>query len=146
MFNRMKHDKQHPTLDQIELFADCSPKELSRIESLVTMVHVPAGSRLMVQGGVADQFVVLSDGAAQVTRTVGDQRLQLADLGPGAFIGEMALLFGATRSASVTATSDVRAFVSNPSEFREIVRIAPSVARRIGDVAASRAASLSAAA
>lgn len=146
MFHRIKHHKTHAGLEEIELFSDCSRKELSRIDSLITMVHVPAGSRLIAQGGAADQFVVLAHGAAQVTRTVGDQRVPLAELGPGAFAGEMGLLFGTTRSASVTATSDARVLVSNPSEFREIVRIAPSVARRIGDIAASRAASLSAAA
>jgi CRP-like cAMP-binding protein len=60
-------------------------------------------------------------------------------------VGEISLLRGVRRTATVTATTDLTAYVSNPSEFREILRSAPAAAKRISEASSLRSENLLAA-
>ena len=55
----------------------------------------------------------------------------VADIGSGEFIGESALLSGTRLTTTATAATDLTVFVSSASEFRSILRIAPSVAQKV---------------
>ncbi len=136
MFRTPSTDK----LKNVDLFAGCSRSELRQLGALLTPVRIRPGTPLIRQGDGATEFLVITDGHARVTREVDETPVTVADLGPGAFIGEMALLYGTTRSATVTSVSEVTVLVSTPMEFRELVRVAPSVARRITEAAQQRAA------
>ncbi|HVX21441.1 MAG TPA: cyclic nucleotide-binding domain-containing protein [Acidimicrobiales bacterium] len=127
-------------LEDVDLFAGCSRSQLRRLGSLMTSVRVRPGTPLIREGGGGTEFLVITDGQARVTREVDDAPVTVADLGPGAFVGEMALLYGTPRSATVTSVSEVTLLVSSPTEFRELVRVAPAVARRIAEAAEHRAA------
>jgi CRP-like cAMP-binding protein len=70
----------------------------------------------------------------------------VADVGPGDFLGEMALLTGTSRTATVTATTDLEVLVSSTGEFRSILEIAPSVERKVRRASLARAASMAIAA
>jgi len=124
----------------VDLFADCNKDELRQLEPLLTPIRVTAGTPLIRQGAPANEFVILLDGHAQVTRQVGDTEITVADLGPGSFVGEMGLLHRTPRSATVTAVSDGTVLVSSTAEFRQLVTVAPAVAQRIADTAVIRAA------
>ncbi len=129
-------------LDGLDLFSDCTRAQLQRVSSLTTRLRIPEGHVLIREGGAAKEFIVILSGTARVTRgsAVGDVRV--ADVGSGDFLGEMALLAGTPRTATVTATTDLVVLVSSVSEFRSMLEIAPSVARTVRQASLTRASGL----
>src|ERR1700676_1326557 len=83
----------------IGLFSSCHWSELSRIGSLSTMVEVPQGTVLVQEGRPGREFFVVVDGAATASR----RGVWLADFHAGSFFGELALLDGGVRTATVVA-------------------------------------------
>ena len=134
------------TLGHLELFEDCTPRQLARVDSLLTQVTIPAGKVLIREGKLGNEFLIIVSGQAEVTKFTGVGVSKVAELHDGAFVGEIALLQGVPRTATVTATTDLTAYVSNPSEFREILRSAPAAARRIAEASSLRSEDLAIAA
>jgi drug/metabolite transporter (DMT)-like permease len=97
-------------------------------------MDVPAGRRLLRQGESAGAFFLVERGRASVTR---DDR-QIAELGPGDFFGEVALLRGGERTASVYAGTDMRLRVISQPEFAPAMRRLPTLARFVREVAFER--------
>lgn len=129
-----RRSAQH--LRRLELFAECSDAELELVQSLLTPVDGESGRVLFREGSAGREFVIIADGRVGVTR----DQLPVAVLGPGAFVGELSLLKRTKRSATVTAMTPVTIYVCNPAEFAGLLSVAPSVARKITDVANSRTA------
>ena len=75
------------------------------------------------EGDIGHEFFVIDSGTAEVTRD-GER---IAELGPGDFFGEMALLEEDRRNATVTATSDMNLIVMTRSSFRALDQSAPQV-------------------
>jgi CRP-like cAMP-binding protein len=130
----------------LELFADCSKAELRQISSLTTYLQLQKDQVLMREGTRANEFVIIGSGTAQVSRQTSKGVVSVAEVGSGDFLGEMGLLAGTSRTATVTATTDLTVLVSSASEFRSILRIAPSVANKVVHTSNVRAASLDVAA
>jgi CRP-like cAMP-binding protein len=100
-------------------------------------MEVPAGRRLVRQGAPGDAFFLIERGHASVKR---DDH-EIADLGPGDFFGEIALLGGGERTASVVAATDMRVRVVPERKFAPAMRRLPTLARFVRDVALERVAS-----
>ena len=126
----------------LELFADCTKAELRQISSLMTYLQLQRDQILMREGGRANEFVVIGSGTAKVSRQTNQGVVTVAEVGTGDFLGEMGLLAGTGRTATVTATTDLTVLVSSASEFRTILHIAPSVADKVVHASTLRAASL----
>ena len=94
-------------LSGIPLFACLSKKGRRRVAEIADEVDVPAGKELIHQGRFAYEFFVIEEGTAEVSRD--GQRI--AELGPGDFFGEMAVMEGGVRSADVVAKTSLRAVV-----------------------------------
>lgn len=109
------------------LFSGCTKDELRRIASLTTTKDVAAGTVLAEQGTVGREFFIVTDGSATASRN----GRWLAELGPGSFFGELALLDGGARTATVVADSTMRLLVLNRGEFKSLQYSAPSVAYKI---------------
>jgi CRP-like cAMP-binding protein len=127
----------HTTLDmlgQVPLFAGCSREDLETVARLADEVDVPAGHALTREGASGREFVVLLDGAAVVER--GGEAL--ATLGPGDFLGEIALLMRAPRTATVTTTAPSRLLVLTDRAFRELTDRIPAMAGRAWSATAAR--------
>ena len=131
MFQR---SKKLALLQQIPLFRELSRKQLAQIERLVDEITVPAGSRLATAGEHGAELVVIAEGRASVT--VGRRRT--VRLGPGDFFGEMSLVDGGPRSATVEAASDMRLFVIAGREFSKLLETAPPIAVKIMRVLSCR--------
>lgn len=123
----MARDQKVELLAAVPLFSACSDKELKRIASLATPLEVPGGEALTVEGAPGSEFFVIDEGTAKVTLR-GEE---LASLGPGDFFGEMSLLDGEPRAATVTADTPMRVFVIGAGEFGALLDDSPSVARRL---------------
>ncbi len=120
-------------LAQVPLFRGCSKDELKRIDRASTTVDFPAGAELCKEGAVGRELILIIDGTASVERGGNE----IATVGPADFIGEMSLLDGGPRSATVTATSDVHALVLPPREFWQVLDEVPAIAHKLlGTIAA----------
>jgi CRP-like cAMP-binding protein len=102
------------------------------------MLRVEPGTVLMGEGTFGFEFLIIAEGEARVTVRTPDGERTLATLSPGDFAGEMSLLAGNRRSATVTAITPLTFYVCNVAEFAGILDIAPSVAQRISLTAAAR--------
>ena len=120
-------------LAQVPLFRGCSKDELKRIDRAATRVDYPAGKVLCKEGAVGRELIMIIEGEAVVDR--GGQ--EVAKVGPADFIGEMSLLDGGPRSATVTASTDVHALVLPPREFWQVLDEVPAIAHKLlGTIAA----------
>jgi CRP-like cAMP-binding protein len=88
---------------------------------------IKAGKTLTRQGELGLEFFVIREGKAEVSI---DGKV-VATLGPGDFLGEMSLLDGKPRTATVTCITDIKAFVLSHSEFSQLMQDAPDLTRRL---------------
>jgi CRP/FNR family transcriptional regulator, cyclic AMP receptor protein len=123
-------------LKAVGLFAGLSRREIARLSSVTDEVVVPAATILIDEGSFAHEFLLIEAGTAEVRR--GDE--PIAELGPGDFAGEIGVIQGARRNATVTAVTDVTAIVMTARDLRQIARELPSVAAHIDAAIAARAA------
>ncbi len=114
-------------LSQVPLFSGLSRRHLRRVADLSELVRYGAGRSIVVQGARGDSFYVVGDGRAKVqrgTRTI-------ARLGPGDFFGEMALLDGEPRSASVISETPMVTLRLTRARFGRLLDVEPAIARAI---------------
>ena len=108
--------------------------DMEAIGKFADRIDVEAGKRLVSEGKFGYEFFVIENGTAQVVR--GGEHL--ADLGPGDFFGEMALLGDTERNASVIASTPVTAMVMGEREFRHLARAEPELAEQIREACRAR--------
>jgi CRP/FNR family cyclic AMP-dependent transcriptional regulator len=118
----------------VPLFERCSKRELEAIASLADELDLPAGRNLTKEGAIGHEFVVLVSGAADVRRN-GRRINTLRD---GDFLGEISLVTGNPRSATVTTTAPSRLLVITASAFRRLMRESPSIQMKVLEAVASR--------
>lgn len=85
------------------MFGDLSPQELTRIVDIVEVQEVPDGGGVFAEGDPGDAWYVVYDGEVEVLKGEGDKERAIAILGRRACFGEMAILDGSPRSATVRA-------------------------------------------
>lgn len=126
----------HDHLKQVPLFADLDEDELTEVGLAATELNFPAGKVLVREGDVAHEMFVVLNGTLEVTRD-GEH---IADIGPGGFAGEMALLTHAHRNSSVVCKTDVTIIHIDGRSFSSLLNDVPQIAVKMLPVVASRAA------
>lgn len=111
----------------IPIFSSCNKKELRSITRLLSSLRVSAGEVLTTQGGHGREFMIIESGTAVVRRN--DRKL--GTMGPGDFFGELAMLAGVARTATVVAETDMVIDVLNPREFSSLLVENPKIASKI---------------
>jgi CRP/FNR family transcriptional regulator, cyclic AMP receptor protein len=114
-------------LKSIPLFADLSHHDRRQVAQWADEVDIAEGERLVNQGAFAHEFFAIIEGEAEVTR----EGQHLAELGPGDFFGEIALLEADRRTATVTAKSPMKVVVMFGRDFRQMESSMPHVTARI---------------
>jgi CRP-like cAMP-binding protein len=132
----LARDAKIQLLRHVPLFSGCTKTELRELALTADEVDLRKGAILTREGRPGHEFVVIVDGTARVTRA----GRTLADLGPGDWVGEIALLTKSVRTATVTATSPVRALVITDRAFRRVVDAMPSIAVKVLTSVADRLA------
>jgi CRP-like cAMP-binding protein len=122
------------TLSRVPLFEGLDASELQSIADSMHEANVPAGAIVTVEGGPGDGFFVIESGEAEVT-VEGQPRAAMA---AGDYFGEIALLLGSSRTATVTAVSDLRCYALTPWDFRALVEGSPSIAWKVMQSMAAR--------
>lgn len=133
---RARHDSKLDLLKSVPLFSRCTARELSTIGTLADEVNLQEGKKLTTEGERGREFFVLVEGTADVSR----KGKKLNELGPGDFLGEIALLTHSPRTATVTATSPIRALVITGPEFRSLLRRSPQIQVKVLEELANRLA------
>ena len=131
------------TLGRIDLFAPLSPPELRSLA--MHLVHAPfaAGDVITRQGAVAHWLYILIEGEAEVWVEAPDApRRRVAALGPGDVFGEMGMMTGEPRRATVLAKTDAECYRLDKAGFEDILRARPAIAGAMSRVLASRASVL----
>ncbi|CAN5555377.1 N/A [soil metagenome] len=127
-------DRKLELLAKVPLLARVNKKDLERVSQIADEVDVAAGKVVAAQGSHGAEFFVILDGHVAVEH---DGR-HLADLGPGSFFGELALLANVPRTATVTATTACRLLVMGRREFRALLADHPSIQGAVLDAVAER--------
>ena len=114
-------------LAKVPLFAGFAKKDLQLIRGLLTPLIVPDGTVLITEGKAGHEFFVVLEGEASVTHN----GVVVARLGPGDYFGEIALLQGGPRTATVVADGEMRVEVASEREFHALLDKAPGLARAL---------------
>ena len=114
-------------VQQVPLFADLDGKELKAVAASMRDRPFAAGSTLVEEGTSGVGFFIIESGSATVS--IGGRAVRT--LGSGDYFGEIALLADVPRTATITATSDVRSYGMTVWDFRAIVEGNPSIAWKL---------------
>lgn len=123
----MARDSKVELLSRLSLFSACNEEELKGVAALTTAVSAPTGEVFTAEGEPGREFFVIVEGRASVT--LRDERL--ATLGPGDFFGEMALLDGQPRAATVTTETPAILYVIAAEDFGSLLEEVPGMARKL---------------
>jgi CRP/FNR family transcriptional regulator, cyclic AMP receptor protein len=124
---KLHKDERITLLRGVRLFSSCTKDELRKIASLMEQLEVGQTRILSEQGKVGAEFFVIVEGVATATRN----GMQLAVLRPGDFFGELALLDGGPRTATVVADTDMHLLVFSRRDFSRLHSLAPTVAYKM---------------
>jgi CRP/FNR family transcriptional regulator, cyclic AMP receptor protein len=114
-------------VSSIPLFSNCSKRELAQVAALSVPAELKKGTVLTREGADGGLAFVIANGRAEVTR--GGRRL--ARLGPGDVVGELSLIDGMPRSATVTASSDMEVLEIDGHDLQKLLRKAPPVVHKL---------------
>jgi CRP/FNR family transcriptional regulator/CRP/FNR family cyclic AMP-dependent transcriptional regulator len=123
----VSRDAQIQHLQRVPLFSGFGESELRRVADLSRVVEFTAGTSVTQIGEPGDSFFVIIDGKVAVRTPLGAG----SQLQPGDFFGEMSLLDGEPRSASITALTDLRLLVVDRAQFWRLLDQTPELMRRI---------------
>jgi CRP/FNR family transcriptional regulator, cyclic AMP receptor protein len=119
-------------LRHVPLFSELSTAELERIAQVGVPRSFPRDTRVFHEGDTGDSCYIVREGSCRVTREHPDGRaITLATLGPGAIFGELAMLDGERRSASVEATENTELLALPASDMRNLIREHPGMAEKL---------------
>jgi CRP-like cAMP-binding protein len=133
---RLGKDGKVELIRKVPLFSKLSKKGLEDVAHIADELDLPQGKVMAQEGDRGREFFVLLEGGADVTK--GDRSINR--LGEGDFFGEIALVTHMPRTASVTATSDVRVLVITERDFGALLKRSPEVARGVAEALAERIA------
>jgi CRP/FNR family cyclic AMP-dependent transcriptional regulator len=121
-------------LGQMPLFSLCSKRQLAAVTAYTVADELAAGTVLTRQGAAGGIAYILASGQAEVLR--GNRRL--AVLGPGDVVGELSLIDGKPRSATVRALTDLEVLEIDARDLRRLLRQAPAVTLKLLEALSER--------
>ncbi|MCW2786132.1 MAG: cAMP-dependent protein kinase regulatory subunit-like [Marmoricola sp.] len=124
---RLHRDAKAELIKSLPLFTGCTATEIAEVAAIADEIDLPAGRTLATESADGQEFVVLVDGTATVTQ--GDAVINT--MRAGDFFGEIALITGDPRTASVVATSAVHALIIEGHAFRRLLAHSPDINEKV---------------
>jgi CRP/FNR family cyclic AMP-dependent transcriptional regulator len=124
---RVSQDDKIDRLEEVGLLAECSRRQLRAIARISEVIEVPEDTVLARTGAPGDEFFLILDGSARVEVSPRKR----SRLKPGEYFGEMSLLDGGPRSASVIAETPLRLLVIKRRDFNTLLREAPELTQSL---------------
>jgi small-conductance mechanosensitive channel/CRP-like cAMP-binding protein len=126
-------------LRNVDFLRELSDDEMRILAGAVRVHQFGAGETLVRQGDAGDTFYIIRRGVVEVTTSgAGGKQIHIAELSRSAFFGEMALMTGEARNATVRACTDVEVLEMNRNGFTELFRTHPDAAAQMSEVIAAR--------
>jgi CRP-like cAMP-binding protein len=129
-------NQKEELIRQVPLFARCSRHDVKQIAQIADEIDLKEGTEMTREGAPGREFFVLLEGTAEVER--GGQKVNA--LGPGDFFGEISLISEEPRTATVRASSPVRALVVTARSFRRLIDETPEIKTSVMEAMADRLA------
>lgn len=123
----LSQDEKIGRLEEVSLFQECSERQLRSVARIAGVFDAPAGAVLTRAGETGDEFYLVLDGTVRVDVSPSKQVL----LRPGAFFGEMSLLDGEPRSATVIAETPLRLIVIRRKDFATLLEQVPGLTQTL---------------
>ena len=133
---RLGRDQKTELIRKVPLFSRCSRAELKEIAKLADEIDLRQGKEMTREGAPGREFFVLLEGTADVRK----KGRKINTLGAGDFFGEISLVSRQPRTATVTATSPVRALVVTDYSFRHLLDESPQIKTKVMEAMAERLA------
>lgn len=133
---RLRKDAKSELLKRAPLFANCSKRELDAIGGIADEIDLREGKELTREGKPGREFFVLVEGTADVVK----KGRKVNTLEAMDFFGEIALIHESPRTATVKATSPVRALVITERNFKRLLKEQPDIQRKVLEALAERMA------
>jgi len=124
---KLRRDAKTELISRVPLFAHCSKRELSAVAGIADEIDLREGKELTREGAPGREFLVLVEGTADVLKN----GRKINSLKSGDFFGEIALVHKLPRTATVKATSPVRALVVTERNFRRLLDESPEIQRKV---------------
>jgi CRP-like cAMP-binding protein len=131
---QLRRDERVALIREMPLFANLSRRDLVRVARIVEERELEAGAELMREGEQGDSFYVVVEGEVDVLR----RGRRVARLGPGSFVGEIALLSRAPRAATVTAATTLCVLTLDGDDFVELLDSIPELWLKVARALAER--------
>jgi CRP-like cAMP-binding protein len=137
-------ERRVEALKQVELFGKLTLEERHELATRLKVAPFVRGEALTKQGAEAHWLYILIEGKAEVQVAVNGKSEPIASLGKGDFFGEMGMMTGAPRRATVIAQTDMLCYRLDKIAFQEIINRRPEIAEDISHVLARRRVELEA--
>ena len=124
-------ERRRAALRRMDLFAALSEEEIGTLAKRLVPAPFAAGEVMTREGAVAHWLYLIDRGTAEVVVNAAGRRRPVASIEAGGFFGEMALLTGAPRRATVVARTDVECFRLDKASFDSILRARPVLAEHL---------------
>ncbi len=131
-------------LKRVELFSKLTPEERRDLAARLRVAPFVRGEALTKQGAEAHWLYIIIEGKAEVQVAVDGKSEKVASIGEGDFFGEMAMMTGEPRRATVSALTDMLCYRLDKDAFQEIIKRRPEIAEDISHVLARRRVELEA--
>ena len=132
-------------LTSVDLFRGLPEPMREELSAQLAYMPFAAGETVTREGDTDDGLYILVDGQAAVRIGAGAEEREVATLGAGQFFGEMSLMTGEARTASVIATTDLVTYRITKLSFQRILRETPAIAEQIAEILVTRRTALTAA-
>jgi small-conductance mechanosensitive channel/CRP-like cAMP-binding protein len=127
----------------VEIFSHLEEQELRSLVDHLVPAPFAAGDVITRQGAIAHWLYILTEGDAEVwVDAPGATRRRVTVIGPGNVFGEMGMMTGEPRTATVTARTDVHCYRLDKAGFEGIIRSRPAIAEEVSRVLEARASGL----
>jgi small-conductance mechanosensitive channel/CRP-like cAMP-binding protein len=133
-----EHARRVDALAHVELFATLSAEERERLADHLSYAPFLAGDVMTHQGAVAHWLYLIVSGEADVWYEHDGTRTLVSPIGAGTVFGEMGMMTGEQRQATVTARTDVVCYRLDKAGFGDIIKARPDIADGISRVLAAR--------
>ena len=141
-----KHDEEYArrvdALSRVDVFRALDGEKIDRLARRMRMIIYGPGEVVLRQGDPGDSLYVVRSGSVAVQLGAPGARKEVATLSSGQFFGEMSLMTGESRSATVVAKSDCECYIVDKQAFQEILEERPELANVISDILSRRQVAL----
>jgi small-conductance mechanosensitive channel/CRP-like cAMP-binding protein len=129
-------------LSRVDVFRALDAEKIDRLSRRLRQVVFGPGEVILRQGDPGDSLYIVRGGQVAVQIGVLGAFKEVATLGDGEFFGEMSLMTGEMRTATIVAKTDVECYIVDKEAFQEIVQEKPELAGTISDILARRQVAL----